>query len=83
MTINFKRQQNGSTLATAVLIVDGVSTPRFYRMHLDPEVDPWDVYSQVAARALAYIQDREADTIPPTSGKDGRLVQLKGVLPLL
>ncbi|BDQ36329.1 hypothetical protein SYK_06890 [Pseudodesulfovibrio nedwellii] len=83
LNIHFKRQADGSTLATAVLIEDGNATPRFFRLPIKPEVDPWTVYADVANQAVGYLKSQ---TEPPTKNKQtgsspkGRLIQLQGVL---
>ncbi|BDQ35905.1 hypothetical protein SYK_02650 [Pseudodesulfovibrio nedwellii] len=83
LTIHFRRQDDGSTLATAVMIESGSSTPRFFRMPIKPDVDPWTVYADVANQAVGYLKSQ---TKPPTKSKQtgsspkGRLIQLQGVL---
>lgn len=88
MTINFKRQKDGSTLATVVLIVSGSSQPQFHRMVLAPGVDPWSVYSDIAGKAVGYLQANQkkgsVKEKPNGARKSptGKLIQLRAVLPL-
>ncbi len=88
MTINFKRQKDGSTLATVVLIVAGASQPQFYRMVLAPGVDPWSVYSEIADKAVGYLQAHQkkgsAKEKPAGARKapTGKLIQLRAILPM-
>lgn len=85
MNIKFTGKEDGSTLATVVLIQDGISTPSFYRMTLPPEIDPWTAYSEVAQTAYEYLTERSATERAttddqPTPKKMGRVLQLQGVL---
>jgi len=86
LTINFKRQPDGSHLATAVMIIHGLSTPKFFRRTLAPEVDPWAVYNDVAAQAWGYISAQIAQSHDAGGeagpGEKGKVVQLRGVLPI-
>lgn len=87
LNIHFKRQKDGSTLATAVMIVAGSNDPRFFRMRLAKDVDPWVAYSDVANQAVGHlkkIQEVRTDKEKPAGARKaaaGRLIQLRGILP--
>lgn len=80
LNIHFKRQENGSVLATAVM-TEQDSGPRFYRVRLAPDVDPILAYNEVAARAVSYILARKAMAQDGDGKPPGRLIHLQGVLP--
>ncbi|WP_243546183.1 hypothetical protein [Pseudodesulfovibrio tunisiensis] len=87
LTIHFKGQPNGSTLATVVLIVAGFDCPEFYREILPSGVDPWAVYNDIATNALVHLRKEKRsappDKAPDTTGKkQGKVIQLHAVLPI-
>lgn len=82
LSIHFKRKSNGSHLATAVMISG--KTVRFFRTTLDVGVDPYAAYGDVAASAVNYLNAKggTAPEPPPKEKPAGRLVSLRGVLPI-
>ncbi|WP_394699911.1 hypothetical protein [uncultured Pseudodesulfovibrio sp.] len=84
MNIHFKRQKDGSVLATAVMTETGTSKPGFYRVKLAPDVDPMVAYNEVAAQAISFILGKRAmpENTPTEDGaRKGTLIQFRGALP--
>ncbi|MEZ7195424.1 hypothetical protein [Pseudodesulfovibrio karagichevae] len=84
LNIHFKRQKDGSVLATAVMTETGAGKPGFYRVKLSPDVDPLAAYNEVAARAISYILGKRADPEGAPGGeggKKGTLIRFQGALP--
>jgi len=86
LNIHFKRQADGSVLATAVMTATGTNKPGFYRVKLAPDVDPYITYNDVAAQAISHImarRDMAANKKEPANGEApaGRVIQFRGALP--
>lgn len=85
MTIHFRKQPDGTTLATAVLIMEGLTNPKFHRIPLSPDTDPWEVYTDVANTAVQRLVNDKAvegqESTAPTK-KAGTVIQLRGALPM-
>jgi hypothetical protein len=85
LTIHFRQKDNGTTLATAVMVMAGAGGPEFYRVTLDEGVDPMTLYNQVAAQAVGHILKHKPTGDPGQAGQalqGGKLIQLRGVLPM-
>lgn len=84
VNIHFKKQSDRSHLATVVLVAGKMV--RFRKYRLEPGTDPYEAYGDIAAKAINSLAKRgkSVDGVEPepTEKPAGRLVYLKGALPM-